>query len=126
MPAESGLGEAAEQVGGKAQGGAIMGGDPAGRSRSGLDFMQRPGQQPAFGQQGIDGRQAQWHGRVPGTLDAVRALEPADLLSQARRNARHGVIGGRSKGAWGNDRHRPLWENVLFLFYSWGTAESTA
>jgi len=109
VPAERGLGEAAEQMSGKAQSGAIMRGDPAGWPGSRLDLMQRPGQQAALGQQGVDDRQAERHGSMTGALDAMGAFEPADPLAQLTRNARRGVVGGgRSKITRGNDRHCPL------------------
>ena len=58
-------------------------------------------EQLALGRRDVDGRQARGHGRLAGLLDAVRALQPADLFAQSSRN-------GRSKSTRGNDRHRPL------------------
>ena len=49
------------------------------RGRTRLDLVQGAGQQPAFGQQGVDGRQAERHGGLACPLGAVGALQPADL-----------------------------------------------
>ena len=103
--------EAAQQMGGKAQRRAIVGGDAAGGGGTRLDLVQGAGQQPAFGQQGVDRRHAERHGGLACPLGAVRALQPADPFAQIRRE-RGCIVGGPgnrgSKSAWGNDGHRPL------------------
>jgi hypothetical protein len=48
--------------------------------------MQRAGQQAAFRQQGIDGRDSDWNGCSARSLNAMSTFQPSDLLAQGRRN----------------------------------------
>jgi len=91
---------------------------------TGLDLMQRPGQQAAVRQEPVDLRQAQRRGRPARPLGAMGPFQPPHLLAQQRRQVSPLAVGGRgSKGIWGNDGHRPLdsfpagvSKIVLFLF----------
>ena len=63
-----------------------MGGNAAGGSGTGFDFVQGAGQQAAFRQQGIDGRDPDWNGRSARSLDAMSTFQPSNLLAQDRRD----------------------------------------
>lgn len=63
-----------------------MRGNAARGSGARFDLMQRAGQQTAFRQQGIDGRDSDWNGCSARSLNAMSTFQPSDLLAQGRRN----------------------------------------
>lgn len=90
--------------------------DPARKCRPRFNLVQGTSQQPAIRQQAVDLRQTKRYGRPPDALDAVSPLQSTYLLAQDGQDRALAVVGnGRSKGIWGNDRHRPsIW------FQGWG------
>ena len=100
-------------MGGEAERGAVMGCYATGSTRSGLDLVQGTRQQPAFGQQGIDGGDAKGNrGRFAASTGAVCPLQTPDLFPQGSGDQSRRIVGSPSvrgsKGTRGNDRHRPL------------------
>ena len=86
-----------------------MGRNAARRGGARFDLVQRAGQQAAFRQQGVDGRDSDREGCSARSLDTMSAFQPSDLLAQDRRDLPLRLTGSRgSKGVWGNDGHRPL------------------
>ena len=63
-----------------------MGRNAAGGSGTGFDLVQRAGQQAAFRQQGVDGRDSDGNGCSARSLDAMSAFQPPNLLAQGRRD----------------------------------------
>ena len=63
-----------------------MGRNAARRGGARFDLVQRAGQQAAFRQQGVDGRDPDWNGRSARSLDAMSTFQPSNLLAQDRRD----------------------------------------
>lgn len=82
-------------MGSEAESGTVMGRHAAGRPGTGLDLVQGAREQPAGGQQGINGRDSKGNrSRFATSLDAVRPFQTPYFFPQGSRDQNRRIVGG--------------------------------